>query len=161
MATFDLGRVTPLYKGDYSATESYELNDVVLYDGNLYWHVQAAPTTGILPTDATVWKLAFADEGIREEIRGYADDAQESADNASTSAQTAQTKASEAAASAESAREYDESAQQSAVNAQTSATNAATSEANARTYAESASAYLMTDEEAADLLATAEGEANE
>lgn len=48
-----------------------------------------------------------------------------------------------------------------AESAQTAATNAATSEANARTYAERASAYLMTDEEAADLLATAEGESNE
>lgn len=48
-----------------------------------------------------------------------------------------------------------------AESAQTSANNAATSEANARTYAESASAYLMTDEEAANLLAAAEGESNE
>ena len=171
MATFDLGRVTPLYKGDYSASASYELNDVVLYNGNLYWHVQATATVGILPTDTTVWKLAFADEGVRAEIRGHADNAQASADsasasksaaatsetNAAASAQTATTKASEAAASATSAQEYDESAQRSAINAQTSATNAAASEAQAQHYAENASAYLMTDEEATNLLDIAKG----
>jgi len=152
MATFDLGRVTPLYKGDYSASTSYELNDVVLYNGNLYWHVQATATVGILPTDTTVWKLAFADEGVRAEIRGYADSAQESAKSAQTSASaasasqtaaaasasTATTKASEAAASATSAQEYDESAQQSAINAQTSATNAVASAASAQGYSEAA-----------------------
>ena len=164
MATFDLGRVTPLYKGDYSASTSYELNDVVLYNGNLYWHIQATATVGILPTDTTVWKLAFADEGVRAEIRGYADDAQASADsaqtsatNAAASAQTATAKASEAAASATSAQEYDESAQASAVNAQTSATNAAASEAQAQHYAENASAYLMTDTEATNLFDIAKG----
>ena len=131
MATFDLGRVTPIYKGDYSASASYELNDVVLYNGNLYWHVKATATVGILPTDTTVWKLAFADGGIRAEIRGYADDAQASAEAASASATSASTSATSAQSSATSAS-------QSATQASTSATNASASASLAQEYAEQA-----------------------
>lgn len=60
MATIDLGRVTPIFHGDYDNTATYELNDIVLYDGALYWHVSDTPTTGTDPTDATVWTLAMA-----------------------------------------------------------------------------------------------------
>lgn len=58
MATIDLGRVTPIFHGDYDNTATYELNDIVLYDGLMYWHVSDTPTTGTLPTDTTVWTLA-------------------------------------------------------------------------------------------------------
>lgn len=145
MATFDLGRVTPLYKGDYSASASYELNDVVLYNGNLYWHVQATATVGILPTDTTVWKLAFADEGVRAEIRGYADDAQasktaaaQSASQASASASNASASASQAALSAQSAGTSEGNASTSASAAATSATNSAVSASQAASSAQTA-----------------------
>ena len=145
MATFDLGRVTPLYKGDYSASASYELNDVVLYNGNLYWHIQATATVGILPTDTTVWKLAFADEGVRAEIRGYADDAQasktaaaQSASQASASASNASASASQAAASAQSAQTAEGNASASASAAATSATNSAASAQSAASEAQTA-----------------------
>ena len=121
MATFDLGRVTPLYKGDYSASASYELNDVVLYNGNLYWHIQATATVGILPTDTTVWKLAFSDDGVRAEIRGYADNAQASADSALASKSAAATSASNASASASQAALSAQSASTKASEASTSA----------------------------------------
>ena len=145
MATFDLGRVTPLYKGDYSASASYELNDVVLYNGNLYWHIQATATVGILPTDTTVWKLAFADAGVRAEIRGYADDAQasktaaaQSASQASASASNASASASQAAASAQSAQTAEGNASASASAAATSATNSAASAQSAASEAQTA-----------------------
>lgn len=60
MATIDLGRVTPIFHGNYDNSATYELNDIVLYNGALYWHVSDTPTTGILPTDATAWTLAMA-----------------------------------------------------------------------------------------------------
>ena len=188
MASFDLGIVTPLYKGDYSASASYELNDVVLYNGNLYWHVQATATVGILPTDTTVWKLAFSDEGVRAEIRGYADDAQASKSAAATSAssasasqtaetgatasaQTASAKASEASTSAQSAASSAQTAMDKATLASqkaaaasesaslaTAKASAAASEAQAQHYAENASTYLMTDTEATNLFDIAKGE---
>ena len=147
MATFDLGRVTPLYKGDYSASASYELNDVVLYNGNLYWHVQATATVGILPTDTTVWKLAFADEGVRAEIRGYADNAQASADSALASKSAAATSASNASASASQAAQSAQTAQTAETGATASAQTASTkaSEASASAQAAASSAQTATD----------------
>ena len=144
MATFDLGRVTPLYKGDYSASASYELNDVVLYNGNLYWHVQATATVGIAPTDTTVWKLAFADEGVRAEIRGYADDAQASADSALASKSAAATSASNASASASQAALSAQAAGTSEGNASASASAAATSATNSAASAQSAASSAQT-----------------
>lgn len=144
MATFDLGRVTPLYKGDYSASTSYELNDVVLYNGNLYWHVQATATVGILPTDTTVWKLAFADEGVRAEIRGYADDAQASKTAAATSASQASASASNASASASQAASSAQTASTKASEASTSAQTASTKASEASTSAQSAASSAQT-----------------
>lgn len=60
MATIDLGRVTPIFHGDYDNTATYELNDLVIFNDDMYWHVSDTPTTGTDPTDATVWKLAIA-----------------------------------------------------------------------------------------------------
>ena len=128
MATFDLGRVTPIYKGDYSASASYELNDVVLYNGNLYWHVKATATVGILPTDTTVWKLAFTDDGVREEIRGYADNAYASADSALASKTAAAQSASQASASASQAALSAQSAQTAQGLAETAQTAAETAQ---------------------------------
>lgn len=144
MATFDLGRVTPLYKGDYSASASYELNDVVLYNGNLYWHVQATATVGILPTDTTVWKLAFADEGVRAEIRGYADNAQASADSALASKSAAATSASNASASASQAALSAQTASTKASEASTSAQTASTKASEAAVSAQSAASSAQT-----------------
>ena len=147
MATFDLGRVTPLYKGDYSASASYELNDVVLYNGNLYWHVQAVATVGILPTDTTIWKLAFTDEGVRAEIRGYTDNAQNSADSALASKSAAAQSASQASASASQAALSAQTAQTAETGATASAQTASTkaSEATASAQSAASSAQIATD----------------
>ena len=34
----NLGRVVPLHRGDYDAAQTYELNDIVNYQGAGYWH---------------------------------------------------------------------------------------------------------------------------
>jgi hypothetical protein len=139
-----LGRVTPLYKGDYSASASYELNDVVLYNGNLYWHVQATPTVGILPTDTTVWKLAFADEGVRAEIRGYADNAQNSANSAQASKSAAAQSASQASASASQAALSAQTAQTAETGAAASAQTASAKASEASASAQSAASSEQT-----------------
>ena len=51
----NLGRVVPLHRGDYDAAQTYELNDIVNYQGAGYWHRGQTATTGVAPTDDTVW----------------------------------------------------------------------------------------------------------
>ena len=103
MATIDLGRVTPIYRGTYDAATTYEVNDIVLYDGDLYWHTSGAATTGTAPTDATVWTLAFSGSAVKTLIESYATAAFGSASAASTSATAAAGSASSAAEAAEDA----------------------------------------------------------
>jgi molecular chaperone DnaK (HSP70) len=106
MATFDLGRIAPLYKGDYNASTSYELNDVVHYNGNLYWHIQVKATIGVLPTDTNVWKTAFDGNGIRTEIIEYAQTASAKASEAAESVTDAQAEVTKAKAEADRATTY-------------------------------------------------------
>lgn len=51
----NLGRVVPLHRGDYDAAQTYEMNDIVNYQGAGYWHRGKTATTGVAPTDGTVW----------------------------------------------------------------------------------------------------------
>ena len=51
----NLGRVVPLHRGDYDAAQTYELNDIVNYQGAGYWHRGRTATTGVAPTDGKVW----------------------------------------------------------------------------------------------------------
>ena len=51
----NLGRVVPLHRGDYDAATAYELNDIVNYQGAGYWHRGQTATTGVAPTEDTVW----------------------------------------------------------------------------------------------------------
>ncbi len=73
----DLGRVTPIYRGAYSAAESYELNDIVLHtDGALYWHTSETPTTGVAPTVTATWTLAFSGSDVEAAIEAIKEDAE-------------------------------------------------------------------------------------
>ena len=56
----NLGRVVPLHRGDYDAAQTYELNDIVNYQGAGYWHRGQTATTGVAPTDETVWALVIS-----------------------------------------------------------------------------------------------------
>ena len=49
------GRVLIIPKGDYSAEASYEMLDLVSYNGSSY--IAKKPTTGNLPTNTTYWQL--------------------------------------------------------------------------------------------------------
>lgn len=58
MAQYNLGRVLPIFKGNWNPTVSYTKMDVVYYSGNSY--VALAPTTGILPTNTAFWQIVAA-----------------------------------------------------------------------------------------------------
>ena len=58
----DLGKLRFVYKGAYSGSTTYELNDVVRYGGNLYVYKYTLETSANLPTNATYWDLML--EGI-------------------------------------------------------------------------------------------------
>lgn len=50
---YNLGRVVPIFKGDYNSTTTYNFLDVVFYDNSSF--VALDTTTGNLPTDTTHW----------------------------------------------------------------------------------------------------------
>jgi hypothetical protein len=58
----DLGKLRFVFKGAYSGSTTYELNDVVRYGGNLYVYKYTLETSANLPTNATYWDLML--EGI-------------------------------------------------------------------------------------------------
>ena len=47
----------PGASGEYRADETYRINDIVTYQKSTYWHKGEQPTTGVLPTDETVWQV--------------------------------------------------------------------------------------------------------
>ena len=48
MATIDIGKIKPVFKGTYDNSTAYVLDDIVYYNGNSY--VAKTSTTGNLPT---------------------------------------------------------------------------------------------------------------
>ena len=52
-----LGRVMPLYKGEYDPGQAYGQNDVVRLDGRVYWHTGKEKTVGVPPAEEQVWHL--------------------------------------------------------------------------------------------------------
>ena len=55
MATIDIGKIKPVFKGTYDNSTAYVLDDIVYYNGSSY--VAKTSTTGNLPTDTTKWNL--------------------------------------------------------------------------------------------------------
>ena len=148
--TIDLGRVTPIYRGNYSASATYELNDIVLYtDGNLYWHTLDVPTTGVPPTQSSTWQVAFSGADQKEALdqlvaqataaKNAAVAAETGAVSAKTAAETANTQAQTAKTQSETAKTGAEAAQTAAEAAQTAAaTSASAAAASAEQIADSA-----------------------
>ena len=65
MATIDIGKIKPVFKGTYDNSTAYVLDDIVYYNGSSY--VAKTSTTGNLPTDTTKWNvLASGSGGIRD-----------------------------------------------------------------------------------------------
>ena len=55
MATIDIGKIKPVFKGTYDNSTAYVLDDIVYYNGSSY--VAKTSTTGNLPTDTTKWNI--------------------------------------------------------------------------------------------------------
>ena len=56
MATNDIGRVTPIWRGFFSAATTYELNDIVIDTaGSVWWHKSEEITTGVAPGSGEIW----------------------------------------------------------------------------------------------------------
>jgi hypothetical protein len=60
MATVDLGKIKPLYKGAYASGTAYEQLDFVMYNGVLY--VAKQNTTGNLPTNTLYFDPVTAEK---------------------------------------------------------------------------------------------------
>ena len=61
MATIDIGKIKPVFKGTYDNSTAYVLDDIVYYNGSSY--VAKASTTGNLPTDTTKWNVLASGSG--------------------------------------------------------------------------------------------------
>ena len=61
MATIDIGKLKPVFKGTYDNSTAYVLDDIVYYNGSSY--VAKTSTTGNLPTDATKWNILASGSG--------------------------------------------------------------------------------------------------
>ncbi len=61
MATIDIGKIKPVFKGTYNNSTAYVLDDIVYYNGSSY--VAKTSTTGNLPTDTTKWNVLASGSG--------------------------------------------------------------------------------------------------
>jgi len=61
MATIDIGKIKPVFKGTYDNSTAYVLDDIVYYNGSSY--VAKTSTTGNLPTDTTKWNILASGSG--------------------------------------------------------------------------------------------------
>jgi len=93
MATTNLGRVVPLDKGEYDANVTYELNHIVNYNGSVYWHYGATATTGVAPSDTTVWRVVIDAQAVDAYVGR--------SETAAASAEAAQSNAEDSAEDAE------------------------------------------------------------
>jgi len=180
MATTDIGRVTPIWRGIYSDAASYELNDIVLdAGGSVWWHVSEEITTGTAPGSGETWAVVIdmrifgADiQTAIEEAQAAVREAEEArsgvtadADRAETAAENAETyarNASESAASvgayaqaAETAKTAAETAKSGAETAQAAAETAKTAAQTAKTGAETAQTAAETAQTGAETAQTA------
>jgi hypothetical protein len=55
MPQLDLGRLRFSYEGTYSGSTTYERNDVVTYENDVYVYISATTSSGNNPTDTTRW----------------------------------------------------------------------------------------------------------
>ena len=169
MAVTDIGRVTPIWRGIYSAETAYELNDIVLdAECSVWWHVAEEVTVGVSPGPGEIWAavidmsvfstaiqaaIAEAQEAVREAeeaagtLEGFAERAEAAANDATLSAGAASdfaTAASDEKRGAEAARAGAETAQSAAETAQTAAETAQTAAETAQSAAETARSGAQT-----------------
>ena len=61
MATIDIGKIKPVFKGAYNNSTAYVLDDIVYYNGSSY--VAKQSTTGNVPTNGTYWNVLASGSG--------------------------------------------------------------------------------------------------
>ena len=61
MATIDIGKIKPVFKGAYNNSTAYVLDDIVYYNGSSY--VAKQSTTGNVPTNGTYWNILASGSG--------------------------------------------------------------------------------------------------
>lgn len=170
MVINDIGRVTPIWRGFYSAAATYELNDIVIDTaGSVWWHKSEELTTGVIPEAGEIWDAVIdmsvfsaliqaaittaqtavqaaqaAETGVAEDVR-----------RAETAAQSAEASAEAASESAAGVGALAQAAEQSKTEAQTAATQAAASASSAGTSAASAGSSAQTAEAAKTAAQTA------
>jgi hypothetical protein len=74
MTTLDLGLLRFVFSGDFNASTTYELNNIVRYGGNVYVYISPIKTAGALPTDGTYWQKildGFKFRGIFDATLSY------------------------------------------------------------------------------------------
>ena len=163
MATNDIGRVTPIWRGFYSAATTYELNDIVIDTaGSVWWHKSEEQTTGVIPEAGEIWD-AVIDMSVFSALIQAAittaqtavQAAQEAESEVAEDVQRAETAAQSAEASAEAASEsaagvgaLAQAAEQAKNAAQTAASQAAASASSAGASAASAGSSAQTAEAA-------------
>ena len=160
MATNDIGRVTPIWRGFYSAGATYELNDIVIDTaGSVWWHKSPEVTTGVTPAAGAIWAAVIdmdvfsgliadaiaqaqaaleAAEGAVAEVTADTERAETAAENAEASALSASESAAGVGALAQAAEAAKTAAQTAASQAAASASSAGTSAASAGSSAQAA-----------------------
>ena len=115
MATNDIGRVTPIWRGIYSDAASYELNDIVLdAGGSVWWHVSAEITTGTAPGSGETWAPVIDMRIFAEDIRTAIEEAQAAVQEAEEARSGVTADADRAETAAENAEIYARNASESA-----------------------------------------------
>jgi len=59
----DIGKIVPVFTGDYSPSRVYEFNDLVRSNNIIYWHVERDSTVGVQPPAAGVWMKLLTSGG--------------------------------------------------------------------------------------------------
>jgi hypothetical protein len=67
---FNLGKLRFTYKGTYSGSTTYQLNDVVKYTNNVYVYINTGATSGNAPTNTAYWAMMV--EGLLNPTTGTA-----------------------------------------------------------------------------------------
>ena len=162
MATNDIGRVTPIWRGFYSAATTYELNDIVIDTaGSVWWHKSGELTTGVIPEAGEIWDAVIdmsifsgliqaaittaqtaleAAQAAVAEVTADTERAETAADNAENSAAAASESAASVGACAQAAEEAKNAAQTAASQAAASASSAGASATSAGSSAQTAEA---------------------
>ena len=170
MATTNIGRVTPIWRGFYSAATTYELNDIVIDTaGSVWWHKSGELTTGVIPEAGEIWDAVIDMSIFSELIQAAITTAQTAleaaqaavaevtadTERAETAADNAENSAAAASESAAGVGAYAQAAEQAKNAAQTAASQAAASASSAGASATSAGSSAQTAEAAKTAAQTA------